>query len=490
MQLTLSLATDKGKPVYQKVADAIKDEILAGRLKAGAKLPSTRDLANSLNLSRHTVVRAYEELSAQGYIESAARSSVYVKHEIAAAINAAPPVSNVHESGSSSAREARLSTYATRIGAVAQETGPNAELFSELNFGAPAVDQLPLSRWRDMVYRSTRFDDPGMLAPETDPFGYRPLREALAGYLTRARSVRCSHEQIAIFTGARSALDLIGRMLVEPGDVVAVENPGFAGAYRFCSMFEAQMKPVEVDDDGMRIDRLTSVASDARLVYVTPSHQDPTGVVMSLPRRLALLNWASRMDSWIIEDDYDSEFSYGTKHTPSLQGLDKDDRVIYLSTFWKILFPMVRLGYLVLPKLLVEPFGKAKSLIERDLPILEQRALAYFIEEGHLERHIKRTRNIYFAKRAILLQALTRQFKNKLKISKVSAGMHVVLQFPKELDELFILKCSQESGASLVSTRNHYAVNPKQNEFLMGFSHLDDDQISVSVEEFRQRLGL
>lgn len=487
MQLTLSLATDKDKPVYQRVADAIKEEILAGRLKPGAKLPSTRDLANSLSLSRHTVVRAYEELSAQGYIESSARSSVYVKHDIAAEIgNARLPF----DDSTASLKEPRLTSFAKKIRAASKETSPDAELFSELNFGAPVVDQLPLSRWRDMIYRSTKFDDPAMLVHETDPFGYRPLREALAGYLSRARSVRCSWEQIAIFTGSRSALDLIGRMLVEPGDVVAVENPGFAGAHRFCSMFEADMRPVEVDDDGMRIDRLTTVAPDARLIYVTPSHQDPTGVVMSLPRRLALLNWASRLESWIVEDDYDSEFSYGIKHTPSLQGLDKDDRVIYLSTFWKILFPVLRLGYLVLPRTLLAPFREAKSLIERDLPILEQRALTTFIEEGHLERHIKRTRNLYFAKRAILLQVLAKQFKTIVKVSKVSAGMHVVLQFPEEFDELFILQCAHESGTSLVSTRNHYAVNPRQNEFLMGFSHLEEDQITASIEKFRQCLGL
>lgn len=484
MELTLSLATDSDKPVYQKVADAIKEEILSGRLKAGGKLPSTRDLANSLDLSRHTVIRAYEELSAQGYIETVAGSGVFVKQEFAASINTPP------SSQSKAVREPRLSSFGKRIKSVTEENDAEAELFSELNFGAPALDQLPLTRWRDMLYRSTRFDDPSMLTHEADPFGYRPLREALAGYLGRARSVRCSYEQIAIFSGARSALDLIGRMLVEPGDIVAVENPGFAGAHRFCSMFEATMRPVEVDDDGLRIDRLITVANAARLVYVTPSHQDPTGVVMSLPRRLALLNWASRMDAWIIEDDYDSEFSYATKPTPSLQGLDKDDRVIYMSTFWKILYPVLRLGFLVLPTSLVDSFRGMKALIERDLPILEQRALTNFIEEGHLERHIKRTRSLYFAKRAVLLQALAKQFKTKVKISKVSAGMHVVLQFPKELDGKFILQSARNAGASLVSTLNHYIVDAKENEFLMGFAHLDDEQIITSIEKFRQNLEL
>lgn len=483
MQLTLSISADSNKPIYQRVVDAIKEEILTGRLKAGAKLPSTRDLAETLNLSRHTVIRVYEELSAQGYIETISGTGVFVKKEIAESINSAPRKVNV-------VREPKLSSFGNRVKNFAEGTSPDAELFTELNFGAPAIDQLPLTRWRDMLYRSTRFDDPAILAHESDPLGYRPLREAIAGYLSRARSVNCSYEQVAIFTGARSALDMIGRMLVEPGDLVAVENPGFAGVHRLCSLFQARMQPIEVDGDGLCVERLTELANDARLVYVTPSHQDPTGVIMSLPRRLSLLKWASRMESWIVEDDYDSEYFYGTRQTPSLQGLDKDDRVIYLSTFWKILYPVLHIGFLVLPNSLVAAIKSAKWILERDLPVLEQRALTSFIEEGHLERHIKRTRQLYFGKRALLLQVLTKQFKSNVNIAKVSAGMHVILQFPPELDEDFILKCAKDAGASLVSTRSNYVVDAKKNEFLMGFSHLDDDQITASVEHLHRNLGI
>ncbi|HEY9776370.1 MAG TPA: PLP-dependent aminotransferase family protein [Planktothrix sp.] len=489
MQFVLTLPESSNLPVYKQVSEALRQAILTGRLKPGDKLPSTRDLAESARVSRFTVIRSYEELASQGYIQTISGSGTFVNREIPKEFSEFAGYGEDPQQHPFLANEVELSEYGRRCLSGEIEHA-EVELFPELNYGGPTQDQLPLNRWREVVNRSARFQDQALLSYSSDPFGYAPLREAIAGYLIRSRSVRCIPDQIAIFCGAQAALDLVCRMLLRPGDNAIVENPGFPGARRSLLMNGADLVPVSVDQHGLNVERLYHLESNARLCYVTPSHHDPTGVVMSLPRRLELLRWAERSHAFIVEDDYDSEFRYGDKPVPSLQGLDDHDQVIYLSTFWKVLFPVVRLAFLVVPKRLVEPFHRAKSLLDRDFPLLEQRALTDFINEGHLERHIRRTRAMYARRRAALVQALTKNFRKRVAISDVSAGMHLVVNFPQEVSHEHIMTAARNAQVPLVSSHGHYHQGEgKLGEYLVGFAHADEEQIHSAIERFATELS-
>jgi GntR family transcriptional regulator/MocR family aminotransferase len=336
--------------------------------------------------------------------------------------------------------------------------------------------------------KSARFQDSSLFEYTSDPFGLPELREAIAGYLIRSRSVKCTPDQIAVFSGAQSAIDLIGRMLLDAGDTAAVENPGFPGARRSFMTHDVKVVPIPVDGHGLQVEILNQRTDKIKLVYVTPSHQDPTGTVMSLPRRLELLKWAERTGGLIVEDDFDSEYRYGEKPVPALQGLDDGDNVIYLSSFWKVLFPVVRMGFIVLPRRLMAPMRRAKSLIERDFPLLEQRALTDFINEGHLERHIRRTRAMYAKRRAALVQAVTRLFRKRVTISDASAGMHLIVTFSPELDDAQITRASRAAHVPMVSTSNHYMSDPPAREYMIGFAHGNELQITSAIERFAQEL--
>ncbi len=490
MDFALTLAPDSRQPVYKQVSEALKLAILAGRLKPGEKLPSTRDLADSISVSRFTVIRSYEELSAQGYIQTTSGSGTFVNKEIPGHLDDVKIKESHREPNEPEVPMAALSVYGERVMNCEEIEDANVELFAELNYGAPTVDQLPLTRWKEMLYRATRFQDGNMLTYHSDPFGYMPLREAIANYLIRSRSVNCTAERIAIFSGAQGALDLIGRLLIDSGDSVALENPGFPGARRSMLTHGAEIVPVPVDGQGMIVEHLQSLNQRIKLAYVTPSHHDPTGVVLSLPRRIALLDWAARTDSFIIEDDYDSEYRYGDKPMPSLQGLDESDCTLYVSTFWKVLYPVVRIGFVVLPRRMVRLMGRAKALIERDFPLLEQKALADFIDEGHLERHIKRTRVFYAKRRAALVQAVTKQFGKRIYISPVTAGMHLLVRFGEGFEEEKVLSAARDAQVSLVSTSHHYVAHQRSGEYLMGFAHLPEENIHETVQKFAANLSL
>lgn len=431
-----------------------------------------------MKISRFTVMRSFEDLSAQGFIKTISGSGTFVTNSVP---------TQVTDSASYPSRTDRMpkvSEYAHRVMSTEDMPEATAELFSELNYGAPTLDQIPLNRWREMLYKSSRYEDASLLNYDGDPFGYRPLREAIAGYLSRSRSTKCSADNICLFSGSASALDMITRLLVDPAEIVAVENPGFLGARRCFLAHGASLHPVPVDKDGLIVRHLNDSEEPVRLIYVTPSHHDPTAVFMSPARRVELLEWAQSNDAIIIEDDFDSEYRYGQQPIPALQGLDKAGSVIYLSTFWKVLFPVVRMGYIVLPPRLVSLFQKAKSLVERESPILEQRALANFIDEGHLERHIKRMRGVYAIRHAALIHALTRHFRNVAEISPVSGGMHVLVRFDVKLSSDDIERCAKEANVPLVNTYDHYLVNPAENEYIIGFAHLDEEQIASRIENF------
>jgi len=489
MDFHLPIDQTSGKPIHRQITDGILQAIAEGRLLPSEKLPSTRDLAITLDCSRFTVMRSFEDLVSAGYITIATGSGAFVSAELPANVNdQSAPHLPLDESAKKVLGDAGLSRFGQRVIHAAEVEPATAELFAELNYGASAGDMVPTARWREMVYKASRSHDVASIGYENDPLGLFHLRQALAGYLTRSRAVRCGPDRIAIFSGSSGGLALILRLLVEPGDLCVVEEPGFPGARRSLLIHGARLFNAGVDQSGIIVDQIRAIEEPIKLVYVTPSYQDPTGAVMSLERRLELLKLAKERNFYILEDDFSNEYRYGDKPLQAMQGLDDDDRVIYICCFWKVLFPLVRAGYLILPERLVDVTYKCKSLIERDYPLIEQTALADFISEGHLERHIKRTRPICAKRRAALVQALTKHFRSRATFSSVAAGTQMLVRFNDSFNHHAIISAALRLDVSLVGTEAYYSNIHPENEFLMGFAHIPEEKINETIEALAQEL--
>ncbi|WP_159998140.1 PLP-dependent aminotransferase family protein [Roseomonas sp. 18066] len=406
------------RPGGRAIYATLKEQILAGAYGSQGLLPSSRALALELGVSRTTVTAAYEQLAAEGFvaIRQGARPQVAgLAPSPAAPATAAPPPGP------------RLSAYAARLpgGPVRWQPSP-ARLIADFRYGDLAASDFPTLLWKRAVDAAIA-RRPDRLS-YGDPQGAPDLRAALQAYLWRARGLRCENSQIVVVNGSQQGLDLCARLLLDPGDRVVLENPGYAMARHIFSSVGAEAIPVPVDAEGLRTEELEKVS--ARLAYVTPSHQFPLGGVLPVARRRALLDWARRQGAFVIEDDYDSEFRYDIAPIPPLHALaeegDAAAPVIYLGTVSKTLSPTLRLGYLVLPPALTESFVVAKQLTDRHTAALEQAALASLLESGAYERHIRRLRRRNAERRALLIEALRRHFGNAIRIEGDAAGLHLL----------------------------------------------------------------
>ena len=404
------------QPAQRWVYDAVRSAILEGRLRAGARLPASRDLARQHGLARGTVVAAYAQLQAEGYVRSTVGAGTFVGEVPPDALLGLgrPPPSPPRPGRSASIR---LSRFGRRVSAF-----PVLEPRRTRAFRAdlPALELFPATLWAQTTGRVLRRASTRLFLG-CEPLGHLPLRNAVAAHLRSARGARCEPEQIAIVSGVQEALDLAARLLVDPGDRVCLEDPGYGGAARVFSAVGARLVPVPVDGEGLVVDgrRLRG----ARLVYTTPAHQYPLGVTMSVARRLALLRWARGSGAVLFEDDYDGEYRYQGHPIPALQGLEPDAPVLLAGSFGKVLFPALRLGYLVVPVGLVERVAALRSASVRHPPVLDQAVLAAFIEEGHLARHVRRMREVYAKRRAALYEAAKRMLGERLVLSPVEAGL-------------------------------------------------------------------
>jgi GntR family transcriptional regulator/MocR family aminotransferase len=409
--------------LFRQLYEGIRRAILSGRFAAGMKLPATRLLAAELGVSRNTIVNGYEQLLAEGYLVGRLGSGTYVAPTLP------EELLQTHAQHQAARRPLRRGRLVARRGAALaaapRPVAPRVGLPKPFRPGVPALDAFPVELWLRLTKKYTR----RMLAELCDygaPAGYRPLREAIAGYLQAARGVCCDADQVIVVNGAQHALDLAARVLLDPGEAAWVEDPGYIGARGALLGAGVRVVPVAVDSEGLDVSGAERRDRGARLCYVTPSHQYPLGVTMSLPRRLALLDWASRTGAWIVEDDYDSEFRYAGRPLAALQGLDRDQRVLYVGTFSKVLFPALRLGYLVAPPDLVDAFVAARALADHHSPTLSQAVLAEFIADGHLARHIRRMRKLYAERQVALLQAVHRALDGCVSVAAAEAGLHLV----------------------------------------------------------------
>jgi len=457
-------------PLHRQVYEEWRTGILTGRFHRGDRVPSSRELAAMLGVSRSTVSEAYEQLVAEGYLESAHGSGTYVCRHI-------PDELLKARRSSGDATAANLSIRLSRYGVRLREGGRNrtaAPGTIQFSSGRPELDQFPFEIWRKLLGRHLRSPKRHLFDYAVQSAGYEPLRREVAASLSRSRAVRCRWEQVVIVNGSQQGLDLCVRLLLDPGDVVAVENPGYPGARRVFSAHGARLRPASVDSQGIVVGDLPK---RARLVYVTPSHQFPTGVSMSLARRLELIDWARNCGAILIEDDYASEYRYSGAPLPAMQGLASDVPVIYIGTFSKIMFPGLRIGYAVLPTALVAPLTRAKWLVDRQTPVLEQAALADFIREGHLERHIRRMRRLYGRRREVLVEAIQRHFLGRARILGDAAGMHLLVRF----ESAEILKRAARNRVGIGNARVWYMDQPSPNELVLGFSELGERTIREGI---------
>lgn len=385
----IELNHDSPLSLYRQLYDAIRNAILEERLQRGYRLPASRIFAKELGVSRNTVALAFEQLMIEGYLQGKVGSGTYVTDNLPERLLQARPSINDRPAVSSARHKA--SHRGQAFSKIVLRRNRTIEDIRPFQGGVPALDEFPYDLWTKLTQRTWRSLPRHVLA-YGDAGGYEPLREVIASYLRTSRAVRCDADQIIIVNGSQQGVDLVARVLLESGDHVLVEDPGYLGARAALLGAGVRLTPMPVDAEGLQIGNRTARNSQACLVYVTPSHQYPLGITMTLARRLHLLEWARRTGAWILEDDYDSEFRYAGRPLASLQGLDMCGCVIYLGTFSKVLFPGLRLGYLVVPKNVVDAFLSAKTIADRQSAVLEQAVLARFIEEGHFARHLRRMR--------------------------------------------------------------------------------------------------
>jgi GntR family transcriptional regulator/MocR family aminotransferase len=468
MRAAIAIDANSDMPLHRQIYDAWRRGILAGRFRQGDRVPSSRELAQALRVSRSTVTQAYEQLFAEGYLETAHGSGTFVRGDLHEQALPSPAVQRATVSSS-----IRLSRFGARL----QQDfvyAPHPQDHICFSRWTPDLEHFPLTLWRKLVARQLKSSPRSVLGYTRQVQGLEPLRREIAAYVARSRAVNCSPDQVLVLNGSQQALELCARVLCNPGDVAAFEDPGYLGTRRIFEASGVRLRPARVDEQGVVIN---SIAKQARVVYVTPSHQFPTGVSMSLTRRLELLAWARAHQAVIVEDDYDSEYRYSGPPLPALQGLAHDVPVVYCGTFSKVMFPALRIGYAILPEALVAPFRRAKWLCDRSTPVIEQAALADFIAEGHLERHVRRMRRLYGQRRAVLVDALRTHLGDSVAVLGEAAGMHLALR----TSDATLEQRAKRNKVQIVSSRDYYLKTPRSDEFLLGFSSLSERSIREGI---------
>ncbi len=458
--------------LFVQVYRQIRLAILSQRLQPGSKLPSTRELARQLSVSRSAVVTAYDQLLAEGYVRGKAGSGTYVSTDLPQ-----PSIGRKPKPGKK--RDENLKSLDLK--SVADFTDVTV-LGSELpfNLGRTLPDARTIEQWRKLSARAFRSLD-GHHFGYSDPRGSIRLRTAICDYLRVARAVRCEPDQIIVTAGTQHAIDLVIRLLPETNTDVWVEDPGYLLTRQSLAAAGARVYPIPVDAQGINVKAGIKTAPKARAVFVTPSHQFPTGVVLSMARRLELISWARDADAWIVEDDYASEFRYGGPPLASMQGLDENQRVIYVGTLNKALFPGLRLGYAVVPPAMLRSFVTARYLSDRQPSSLSQAIVADFMEEGYFAAHIRRMRLLYRNQRDALVDALRHHLDDEIAVDAPDQGMHLVAYVKKKVSDLAIERAAYQNGVVVRAMSRMYVSAPARSALMLGFSGYPERIIAPAV---------
>jgi GntR family transcriptional regulator/MocR family aminotransferase len=467
---------DSAAPAYRWLYASLRAAILEGRLHPASRLPATRDLARQYRLSRGTIVNAVEQLKSEGYVQARMGSGTYVSNtlpdELLQVRSSAKPSLPPEKT-----RPRRISAYAKRVQLFPTFAPRPSRAFRP---NLPALDLFPTTLWAQVAARRLRKVSTNFLLG-CDALGYLPLRQAVADYLNSSRGVNCVPDQVAIVSGAQEALDLVARLFVNPGDRVCMENPGYIGATMVFESLGAKISYVRLDQEGMKL--CESTLRNARLVYVTPGHQFPLGITMSLPRRLQLLESARKSGTLILEDDYDSEFRYSGRPVPALQGLDRRGQVLFMGSFSKVLFPSLRLGYLVLPSDLRDRFSATLSITRRHAPLMEQVILSDFITAGHFGRHLRRMREIYAERLSVLLHCAKQNLAGLLEISGVEAGLQTVGWLKRGINAKSAAAAAAKRNVEVIPLSVYSYGDVASQGLQLGFAAVDAKEIRRGVQD-------
>ncbi len=476
------VALDPGAktPIYRQLYDWFRLAIITGQLRPGQRLPSTRSLANELAISRIPVSNAYEQLLAEGYLETSLGAGTFVARSIPddALSPATGKAQKRFQERVVKTSRRRMSRRSLALMQLPAQSWLN--IVGAFRVSLPALDHFPVGLWSKLVARHSRNPASGAMAYD-GAMGHLPLREAIAEYLGTVRAVRCEASQIMVTTGSQQGLQLAAHVLLDSHDRVCIEEPGYPSARQAVIGAGAEVVPVPLDDEGMKLEEMIRGGHNARVVYVTPSHQYPLGMMMSATRRMLLLNWAARAGTWIIEDDYDSEYRFESRPIASLQGLDTDARVIYVGTFSKVMFPALRVGYLVVPKDLVPAFSAARDAADVFSATLYQLVLTDFIREGHFARHIRRMRMLYMERRETLVNEMHEQMGDTLEVIGAEAGMHLVGLLPPGVDDVEVSKKAAHRGISATPLSTCYSKSVTRGGLILGYGGTNARQIRDGI---------
>jgi GntR family transcriptional regulator/MocR family aminotransferase len=465
----------------RQIYSEIRNLITSGQLGSNTRLPSTRDLAAELSVSRTTIRSAFDQLLGEGYLNSRAGSGTYVaEHRVlVGGENDTTSKKNSPDEKNENTEAVLLSKRGLRISKATSVAGYRyARPFVS---SVPGLDQFPYKTWYRILSRQWRYANVDNMG-YGDLGGYKDLRRAIASYLATSRGVKCDWEQVIVVAGAQQGYNLIANMMLDPEDPVWVEDPGYMGSKGAFVAAGAKLIHVPVDESGLMVETARAQEPSARLALVTPSRQYPLGVVMPYSRRLELLNWALENSAWIVEDDYDSEFRYAGNPLPALQGLDQHDRTIYVGSFSKILFPALRLGYLVVPPKLVNAFTVASGIASKGPPTHLQAAVADFIIEGHFSRHIRRMRSIYKERQSVLISAVRNELDGLLEIDASNSGLHLIGWLKHGIDEAAVCEMAEARGIDLTPLSYCCFQAQSRGGIMLGFASSPSEQLISGVK--------
>src|SRR6266478_4064461 len=463
------------RPLYQQIYESFRGRIIRGELRAGDLVPSPRELARESHISRLPALTAYAQLLAEGYFESRIGAGTFISSSLPSRPTGASP----------SAAPGRRLLSAQVVALPKYERPSWAESLGAFQVGQPELQKFPIEIWLRLVARYSRRMRLKALQ-YGDAMGLAELREAIATYLRTSRGVRCEAQQTMIVSGSQQALDLATRVLLEPGSATWVEEPGYWLVHHVLKAARCRIVPVPVDVEGLTVTAGIKLNRNARAAFVAPSHQYPLGVTMSAARRLQLLEWAQRSRAWIVEDDYDSEYRYGSLPIASLQGLDGNGRVIYIGTFSKVMFPSMRLGYLVIPSDLIERFAAMRQVMDICPAHITQAVMSDFIREGHFARHVRRMRPIYAERRRVLIAELERQLGDNVTIMGDQAGMHLAMFLAPGRDDRKIAATAARQSLWLSALSSSYVGRTPRHGFVLAFGNTKANEIPQAVRHLRK----
>ncbi len=483
----IQVVADEKTPLHRQIYTCLKTAILGGQLDAYLRLPSSRDMASWLGISRNTVLEALRQLSAEGYLETRMGSGTFVTPDVPADLLWERSRSASRTFVASDERTLSMRGESFRNTRFTARRKTNADYV--FTIGMPALDYFPFDIWSRLLTKHYRSASHALLDYDVaSPIGYAPLREAIAEYARTTRSVRCTADQVIITNGSQQAIFLASQLLLDPGDAAWMEDPGHPGTHWILHTAGACVTPVPVDEQGLRVDLGIVRAPNARLACVTPSLQFPIGGSMSLKRRGELLLWAQNNNAWIIEDDYNHEFRYNGYPLSSLQGLDASSRVLYTGTFSKSMFPSLRIGYLIVPPDLIEPFAAARAIVDIQSPMIPQAALNDFIREGHFGRHIRRARALYTERRSHLLNEIERILGDAVEVGNSDSGMHLVLWLPDSASDRQISADAEGAGIEVLALSNLYFGEATRRGLVLGYAGARSEDITRGLVVLREIL--